>query len=198
MKTKLRNLYRIKCNEKTVGELSEVLIGTPSRVVGHAIIQNEDQENAKFFSDYDDAVTTFCNVYNVERDEVTRASWYAGVLSFPVSSCDEVQSFYDYLEGLGFEIEHTGGGCTWWAKYYLDGHYIAITQDGNKDIYEENLEELGVSVGLYWGEDSEGEFFMSHTIEGARGLVDVINTLKESKMYDIVSRQGFDVTLKGE
>jgi hypothetical protein len=198
MKTKTRNIYRIKCNEKTVGELVEVLIGSPSRVVGHAIIQNGDEENAKVFSDYEDALTTFCNVYNVERDEVTRASWYANVLAVPESDDKDIQKFYDHLVNIGFDIEHTGGGCTWWSKYFLDGTYIAITQDGNKEINPDHLDDLGILVGLYHGDDCEGEYFDSSTVSGAFALVNVLNTLKESKQFDVVSTNQYEITLKGE
>ena len=196
MKTNTRSIYQIKCNDRTVGELVEVLMGQPSKLVGHAIIQNGDKEGAKFFDDYDDALTTFCNVYCVERDEVTKSSYWINLLSFPESDDKEIQGFYDHLQNLGFQIEQTGGGCTWWAKYFLDGHYIAITQDGQKEIHREHMDDCGILVGLYWGDDCEGEYFDSGDVSGAFALVNVLNTLKESKMFDILSRDGFDVALK--
>lgn len=173
-------------------------MGKPSKLVGHAIIQNNDKEGARFFDDYDDALTTFCNVYCVEREDVTRASYFTNVLSIPESEDEEIQRFYDHLVNLGFEIEHTGGGCTWWAKYFLDGTYIAITQDGHKEINPEYLEDCGVLVGLYHGDDCEGEYFDSGTISGAFALVNVLNTLKESKQFDVVSTNAYEITLKGE
>jgi len=196
MKTNTRSIFNIKVNDKVVGELVEVLMGQPSKIVGHAIIQNGDKEGAKFFDDYDDALTTFCNVYCVERDQVTKSSYWANLLSFPESADEEIQRFYDHLQALGFEIEQTGGGCTWWAKYYPDGHYIAITQDGHKEINREYIEESGILVGLYWNDDCEGEYFDSNTVSGAFALVNVLDTLKTSKMFDVVSQNGFDVTLK--
>ena len=196
MKTETRSIYQIKVNDKTVAELAEVLMGRPSKLVGHAIIQNEDKEGAKFFDDYDDALSSFCNVYNLDRTEVTRSSYWTNVLAFPESADEDIQGFYDHLVNLGFNIEHTGGGCTWWSKYFLDGHYIAITQDGHKAIHREYLDDCGILVGLYWGDDCEGEYFDSSDVSGAFALVNVLNTLKESKMFDILSRDGFDVALK--
>lgn len=185
MKTTTRSIYQIKVNENVVGELAQVLIGRPSKIVGHAIIQHGDKENAKFFDDYDDALTSFCNVYNVERDDVTRASYFTDVLSFPESEDEEIQQFYDHLKNLGFKIEHTGGGCTWWALYFEDGDYIAITQDGHKGIHREYLDDCPVLVGLYHGDDCEGEYFDSDTISGALVLVAVLVRLKQSKIFTV-------------
>jgi hypothetical protein len=198
MKTETRSIYQIKVNDKTVAELAEVLMGRPSKLVGHAIIQNGDKDGAKFFDDYDDALTSFCNVYNLDRADVTRSSWWTNVLAVPESADEDIQSFYDHLVNIGFKIEHTGGGCTWWAKYFLDGTYIAITQDGHKEIHAEHLEDCGVLVGLYHGDDCEGEYFDSGTIAGAFALVNVLNTLKESKMFDVVNLDAYEITLKGE
>lgn len=188
MKTETRTIYQIKVNESVVGEFASVLIGRPSKIVGHAIIQHGDKENAKFFDDYDDALTAFCNVYNVERDDVTRASHFSNVLSFPESDDEEIQGFYDHLYKLGFQIEHTGGGCTWWALHFEDGDYIAVSTEADKEIRREYLDDLGISVGLYHGDDCEGEFFNSHTVSGAFALVNVLVDLKRSKMFTLKAK----------
>ena len=185
MKTETKSVYQIKVNDNVVGELVRVLMGRPSKLVGHAIVQHGDYENAKFFDDYDDAITSFCNVYNVERDDVTRASYFTTVLSVPESEDEEIQRFYNHLQSLGFNIEHTGGGCTWWSLYFEDGDYIAITQDGHKEINREYLDDCGVLVGLYHGDDCEGEYFDSDTISGAFALVNVLVGLKRSKLFTL-------------
>lgn len=188
MKTETRTIYQIKVNESVVAELASVLIGRPSKIVGHTIIQHGDKDNAKFFHDYDDALTSFCSAYNVEREDVTRASYFSDVLAFPESDDEEIQGFYDHLYKLGFNVEHTGGGCTWLALYGEGDTYIAISQEADKEIRREHMQDLGVSVGLYHGDDCEGEYFNSETISGAFTLVNVLVDLKRSKIFTLKAK----------
>ena len=195
MKTKTRSIYQVKAGNRIVGELVGVLMGRPSKLVGHAIIKDGDKDGAKFFDNYESAVTEFCdtfNIYGVVESDVYRHSYWTDVHSFPESDDLEIQGFYDRLENLGFKIEHTGGGCTWWAKYFDDGQFMAVTQDGDKQIFRDHLKECGISIGLYSGneEDSEeGEYFASETVEDALATLNVLSALKDSKVFDI-NRKG--------
>ena len=191
MKPKTRSIYQIKANDKIVGELVEVLMGRPSKTIGHAIIKDGDRDGAKFFDNYESAVTEFCdafNIYGVVESDVYRNSYWTGIHAFPESDDQEIQGFYDRLENLGFKIEHTGGGCTWWAKYFEDGQFMAVTQDGNKEIYRDNLKECGILIGLYSGKEEdgdEGEYFDSENVQDALTILNVLNALKDSKVFDI-------------
>ena len=191
MKTQTQSIYRVSVQddsileERVIGELVRVLMGRPSKIVGLAIIKNGDREGAKFFTDHYEAMDEFCSTYNLERDTVVRSSAMSSLLSFPESEDKEIQGFYDHLISNGFKIEHTGGGCTWWAKYFDDGTYIAVTQEADKEICREHMEELGVLVGLYHGDDCEGEYFSSGNISGATSLVNVLLTLGESKIFKL-------------
>jgi len=92
------------------------------------------------------------------------------------------QTFIKAVEALGFHVEHTGGGCTTYVRYFKvatpdeervggegdDEHVISITQDGSADIKDEYMESVGIDIGAFRGEgdayyDPECEvFYKSH------------------------------------
>lgn len=83
------------------------------------------------------------------------------------------KTFMKAVEAMGFRVEHTGGGCTAYARYFEsstpqadqvggegeDNHVIAITQDSNATILDEYMDSVGIYIGLYRG---EGEAYYCH------------------------------------
>ena len=63
----------------------------------------------------------------------------------------------------GYTIIHTGGGCTAFAKS-IGLNEILITQDGSHEIYEDDMHDVGVVIGVY-PDDLEGQhlFFVNPT-----------------------------------
>lgn len=57
-------------------------------------------------------------------------------------------SFMDHLRVNGYEIIHTGGGCTAFAKRFGSCD-IWITQDASHEINEEWMSDLGLVIGVY-------------------------------------------------
>lgn len=135
------------------------------------------------------------SMVDMKREEKMNA---ANFLSIPKSDDQEIQGFYDRLIGLGFKIEHTGGGCTLWAKYFLDGTYIWVSQELEAKIDRDLLDKIWVTVGLYHGEECEGEYFDSPEISQAVAFVNMLVRLKESKLFDVVSTTQYQITLKEE
>ena len=60
MKAKVEALWSMRTTvggeEKKIGELVEVYFGKPLKMIGYAVIENDDQSNAQYFDDYEDAV----------------------------------------------------------------------------------------------------------------------------------------------
>ena len=63
----------------------------------------------------------------------------------------------------GYTIIHTGGGCTAFAKK-IGLNEILITQDASHEIYEDNMSDVGVVIGVY-PDELEGQhlFFVNPT-----------------------------------
>ena len=63
----------------------------------------------------------------------------------------------------GYTIIHTGGGCTAFAKT-IGLNEILITQDASHEIYEDDMRDVGVVIGVY-PDDLEGQhlFFVNPT-----------------------------------
>ncbi len=63
----------------------------------------------------------------------------------------------------GYTIIHTGGGCTAFAKK-IGLNEILITQDASHEIYEDDMRDVGVVIGVY-PDDLEGQhlFFVNPT-----------------------------------
>ena len=76
---------------------------------------------------------------------------------------DDAESFMARLADNGYQITHTGGGCTAFEKWF--GHCsVMITQDANHKIEEGYMSDLGLVVGVY-PDDLEGQhlFFINPT-----------------------------------
>jgi hypothetical protein len=73
------------------------------------------------------------------------------------------ESFMARLAANGYQVIHTGGGCTAFQKTF--GHCdVMITQDASHDINEDYMADLGLVVGVY-ADDLEGQhlFFINPT-----------------------------------
>ena len=101
---------------------------------------------------------------------------------------DDAESFMARLADNGYQITHTGGGCTAFEKWF--GHCsVMITQDANHKIEEDYMSDLGLVVGVY-PDDLEGQhlFFINPThtnwdmIYGA-----VLQTENVAKSLDAIS-----------
>ena len=76
---------------------------------------------------------------------------------------DDAESFMARLADNGYQITHTGGGCTAFEKWF--GHCsVMITQDASHEIEEDYMSDLGLVVGVY-PDDLEGQhmFFINPT-----------------------------------
>ena len=73
------------------------------------------------------------------------------------------QSFMAHLTDIGYEIIHTGGGCTAYAKRFGSCE-VMITQDASHEIIPEYMSDLGLVIGVY-PDDLEGQhlFFLNPT-----------------------------------
>jgi len=71
--------------------------------------------------------------------------------------------FMTKLINAGYEIIHTGGGCTAFEKK-IGACTVMITQDANHQIEEEYMDDVGLCVGVY-PDDLDGEhlFFINPT-----------------------------------
>lgn len=71
--------------------------------------------------------------------------------------------FMDRLRVSGYEIIHTGGGCTAFAKRFGSCE-VMITQDASHEIISEYMPDLGLVIGVY-PDDLEGQhlFFLNPT-----------------------------------
>jgi len=101
---------------------------------------------------------------------------------------DDAESFMARLADNGYQVTHTGGGCTAFEKWF--GHCsVMITQDANHKIEEDYMSDLGLVVGVY-PDDLEGQhlFFINPThtnwdmIYGA-----VLQTENVAKSLDAIS-----------
>ena len=73
------------------------------------------------------------------------------------------QAFMAHLTDSGYEIIHTGGGCTAFAKRFGSCD-VMITQDASHEIIPEYMSDLGLVIGVY-PDDLEGQhlFFLNPT-----------------------------------
>lgn len=73
------------------------------------------------------------------------------------------ESFMEQLTDNGYEIIHTGGGCTAFNKKF-GSCTVMVTQDASHEINAEWMPDLGVVVGVY-PDDLEGQhlFFVNPT-----------------------------------
>ena len=73
------------------------------------------------------------------------------------------KAFMARVADNGYTIIHTGGGCTAFAKK-IGLNEILITQDASHEIYEDNMSDVGVVIGVY-PDDLEGQhlFFVNPT-----------------------------------
>ena len=76
---------------------------------------------------------------------------------------ESAESFMAHLADSGYEITHTGGGCTAYEKKIGSCH-VMVTQDASHEINEEYMSDLGLVVGVY-PDDLEGQhlFFVNPT-----------------------------------
>ena len=73
------------------------------------------------------------------------------------------KAFMARLADNGYQVAHTGGGCTAFEKSF--GHCsVMITQDASHEIYEDNMSDVGVVIGVY-PDELEGQhlFFVNPT-----------------------------------
>jgi len=113
-----------------------------------------------------------CGEYHHERSMVfdDNGAWCAWcyneiVIGGPEADHEEgsAESFMARLADNGYQITHTGGGCTAFEKWF--GHCsVMITQDANHKIEEDYMSDLGLVVGVY-PDDLEGQhlFFVNPT-----------------------------------
>ena len=73
------------------------------------------------------------------------------------------QSFMAHLTDTGYDIIHTGGGCTAFYKRFGSCD-VMITQDASHEIIPEYMSDLGLVIGVY-SDDLEGQhlFFVNPT-----------------------------------
>ena len=71
--------------------------------------------------------------------------------------------FMDRLRVSGYEIIHTGGGCTAFYKRFGSCE-VMITQDASHEIISEYMSDVGLVIGVY-PDDLEGQhlFFLNPT-----------------------------------
>ena len=198
MKAKVEALWSMRTTvggeEKKIGELVEVYFGKPLKMIGYAVIENDDQSNAQYFDDYEDAVDKCVHRFKVVRDDVYRSAYFARVCRKPESDDEEIQGFYNLLSEEGFNIDHTGGGCTAWRLDLNEGtpdhFYIMVGMDGNADILRAHLDDCGISVGLYRDHDGEmcddgGEYFIATEVSCAVAQLQLIMRLIGSQVFTI-------------
>lgn len=66
--------------------------------------------------------------------------------------------FMTQLINAGYEIIHTGGGCTAFEKK-IGACNVMITQDASHEIEEDYMHDIGVCVGVY-PNDLEGQHLL--------------------------------------
>ena len=81
------------------------------------------------------------NTTNETRQQVTGATY-----------------FMTRLINAGYEIIHTGGGCTAFEKE-IGACNVMITQDASHEIQEEYMDDLGLCIGVY-PDDLEGQHLL--------------------------------------
>ena len=81
------------------------------------------------------------NTTNETRQQVTGATY-----------------FMTRLINAGYEIIHTGGGCTAFEKE-IGSCNVMITQDASHEIQEEYMDDLGLCIGVY-PDDLEGQHLL--------------------------------------
>jgi hypothetical protein len=86
------------------------------------------------------------------------------------------------LQGFGFTIENTGGGCDAWVKQF-DGKrnpsvelscdpYLMITQNGGADIEERDIDTCGLTLGYYeYSVDEKSHFYTTVEFLSFEGLL---------------------------
>lgn len=82
--------------------------------------------------------------------------------------------FMDRLRVSGYEIIHTGGGCTAFHKRFGSCE-LMITQDASHEIISEYMSDVGLVIGVY-PDDLEGQhlFFLNPTHTNWRIIFDSV------------------------
>jgi len=73
------------------------------------------------------------------------------------------KAFMARVADNGYHVIQTGGGCTAFAKR-IGLTEIMVTQDASHEIYEDNMSDVGVVIGVY-PDELEGQhlFFVNPT-----------------------------------
>lgn len=104
-----------------------------------------------------------CGEYHHERSMTFEENQAVCFSCLDEREAESAQGFMAHLADNGYEIIHTGGGCTAYAKRFGSCD-IMVTQDASHEINEEWMADLGLVIGVY-PRDLEGQhlFFLNPT-----------------------------------
>ena len=114
------------------------------------------------------------------------------------------------LQGYGFTIENTGGHCEAWVKHFdvkqnprqefFCDPYLMLTQGGDADIEEKDIETCGLNLSYYeYSVEEESHFFTDfelYTLDGLLALLDRIFSPDHPEFPDFDNWQGFALAAK--